>query len=119
MHNVLLVDDSEFMRQWYRAALERNNIEVAGEAANGFEAIARYKEQNPSIVIMDLNMPGLSGLDAMKEILKYDPDAKIIMSSAMGQEAFVQRSVRSGASAFIVKPIIERMLIDTILRVLL
>ena len=117
MKGVLLVDDSLFRRQWYKTVLEKNGILIAGEAANGYEAIAQYKEKRPDVVVMDLNMPGLSGLEALKEIIHYDPNAYVIMSSAMGQEAFVQRSVESGARAFLVKPIIERALVDLLLRI--
>lgn len=114
MEGVLIVDDSMFLRKWYRMVLSRNDIPIVGDAANGFEAILRYQELSPSIVLMDINMPGMGGLEALEEILKLDKGASVVMSSAMGQEAFVRKCILLGAKAFLVKPVVERVLVNTI-----
>ncbi|MDL2218289.1 response regulator [Christensenellaceae bacterium OttesenSCG-928-M15] len=117
MYRVMLVDDSLFLRKWYRMIFERNGIDIAGEASNGFEAIARYPELQPDVVLLDINMPGISGLDTLKELIKIDAHAKIIMSTAMGQQAFVQKSILAGAKSFLVKPVTESVLVDTVKKV--
>jgi len=114
---VMVVDDALFMRKTYQKMFERNGIALAGEAANGFEAIALYPDVRPDVVLMDITMPGMPGIDALKEIMRMDPAAKVIMVSAMGQERFVRESILSGAKAFIVKPMIESELVATINRV--
>ena len=101
---ILIVDDAIFMRIMLRDMLEKNGFEVIGEAADGFEAIDKYKALNPDIVTMDVTMPQLNGIDALKEIIKYDASAKIIMCSAMGQQLMVMDSIKAGAKDFIVKP---------------
>ncbi len=111
---VLIVDDALFMRQLYRKMLERNDIEMVGEGGNGFEAVALYQELRPDVVVMDITMPGMTGIDALSEIMRIDPNAKVVMASAMGQEVFVRESVARGARAFVVKPIIERNFISTL-----
>ena len=114
MTDVLLVDDSMFMRLFYRRILEDHGIQIAGEAANGYEAIAQYQEYRPDIVILDINMPGISGIITLQELMRIDSSACIMMASAMGQEIFVQQSITFGAKAFIVKPISKRVLIKSI-----
>lgn len=118
MGGVLLIDDSMFMRHLYKKMLAKHDIEVTGEAGNGYEGIAQYMEIKPDVAILDINMPGMSGMEALKEIRRQDAGARVIMSSAMGQEAFVRECVLGGAKAFLVKPIVERALIDTIKYVL-
>lgn len=110
----MIVDDALFMRKIYGDMLSRNQITVVAEAANGYEAIERYRETKPDVVVLDITMPGMQGLEALEEIIKIDPAAKIIMSSAMGQEIFVQKSMERGAKAFVVKPVVEGTLIGTI-----
>lgn len=114
---VMVVDDALFMRRLYRNMLERNGLDLVGEAANGYEAIALYGELRPDVVLMDITMPGMRGIDALKEIIRMDPEAKVIMASAMGQEIFVRQSIARGAKSFVVKPMVERDLIATIKRV--
>ena len=114
MVRVMIVDDALFMRRVYGQMLARNNIAVVAEASNGFEAIAKYQEARPDVVLMDITMPGMLGLEALEEIIKLDPGARVITSSAMGQDVFVRRSISRGAKAFVVKPIIERDLVATI-----
>ncbi len=84
--------------------LKKNNFEVCGEAEDGQQAIERYKELKPDIVTMDITMPKLDGIAAVREIKKIDPDARIVMCSAMGQQAMVVEAIQAGALDFIVKP---------------
>lgn len=115
---VLIVDDTTFMRMTIRKILEKNNIEVLGEAVNGEDSIAKYKALSPSIVTMDITMPELDGIKAIKEIMKIDPEAKIIVCSAMGQESMVMDAIVAGAKSFVVKPFKEERLIEEINKVL-
>ena len=101
---VLVVDDAAFMRIKLKDILEKNNYEVVGEAENGIEAIEKYKEVSPDIVTMDITMPEMDGVEALKEIKALDADAKILMCSAMGQQSMVMDAIRAGAVDFIVKP---------------
>ncbi len=114
MSSVLIVDDAAFMRLAIRKMLEKNGIEVVGEAENGKQAIEVYNELKPDLVTMDITMPEVSGLDALKAIMKLDPKAKIIMITAMGQEAMVKEAVMNGAKGFIVKPFNEEHILQTI-----
>lgn len=107
MKRVLIVDDAAFMRVSIRNIVTKNGFEVVGEAENGLVAIQRYSELKPDIVTMDITMPELSGLDALKAIRKIDPDAIIVMVSALGQESMVREAVLSGAKGFVVKPFKE------------
>lgn len=118
MTKVLIVDDATFMRLSLKTMFEQNGMEVVGEAANGALGVLKYKECNPDVVTMDITMPDMDGVEAVREIKKYDPDAKIIMISAMGQEAMVKKAVLNGASSFIVKPFKEKQLLQTISKVL-
>lgn len=101
---VLVVDDAAFMRIKLKDILEKNNYEVVGEAENGIQAIEKYKELSPDIVTMDITMPEMDGVEALKEIHAFDPSAKILMCSAMGQQSMVMDAIRAGAVDFIVKP---------------
>ncbi len=111
---VLIVDDAIFMRIMLRDMLEKNGFKVIGEAADGIEAIEKYKSLNPDIVTMDVTMPQLNGIDALKEIIKYDASAKIIMCSAMGQQLMVMDSIKAGAKDFIVKPFNQERVIEAV-----
>jgi len=114
MAKVLIVDDAAFMRISIKNMLTKNGYEVVGEAENGAIGVDMYKELQPDIVTMDITMPEMSGLDALKEITKVDPQAKIVMVSAMGQEAMVREAIVSGAKGFIVKPFKEEGIIAAI-----
>lgn len=107
MKSVLIVDDANFMRMFIRAMLEKNGFEIVGEASNGLEAIKKYKELKPDLVTMDITMPDMNGLEALKEIMSIDTDAKVVMFSAMGQETMVREAIINGAKSFIVKPFKE------------
>lgn len=114
MAKVLVVDDAAFMRISIKNYLTKNGFEVVGEAENGIVAVEKYKELKPDIVTMDITMPEMSGLDAMKTIMGMDPSAKVLMVSAMGQEAIVRDAVLSGAKGFIVKPFKEEGLVNAL-----
>ena len=115
---VLIVDDAMFMRAMIRDILVNSGrYEVAGEAANGEEAVAQYRALKPDVVTMDIVMPQMDGIEACKEILRFDGKAKIVMCSALGQEALVIESIAAGARDFVVKPFsAEKVLkvIDTV-----
>ena len=108
MANILVVDDSKFMRVTMKNMLEvgsNHKHKVVGEAKSGTDAIQKYKELKPDIVTMDIIMPEELGLDAVKKIVALDPNAKIIMVSAMGQNRVVDEAISLGAKAFIIKPV--------------
>ena len=118
MKRVLIVDDAAFMRTAIRKMLENNGFEVVGEAENGLAGIEKYKELSPDIVTMDITMPEMGGIEALKVIKQYDAKAKVIMVSAMGQEPMVIDAVTSGAKSFIVKPFKEEHVVQTLNRAL-
>jgi two-component system chemotaxis response regulator CheY len=101
---VMIVDDAAFMRMMLRDILIKNGFEVVGEADNGKVAVQLYGELKPDVVTMDITMPEMDGISAIKEIKKADPAARVVMVSAMGQQAMVIEAIRSGAADFIVKP---------------
>lgn len=104
MARVLVCDDAAFMRMTLIKILKEAGHETVGEAANGIEAFEKYKEVRPDVVLMDITMPERDGLDATKDITGYDPDAIVIMVSAMGQQDKVFTAIANGAKDFIVKP---------------
>ncbi|WP_130806996.1 response regulator [Senegalia massiliensis] len=101
---ILIVDDAAFMRMMIKDILSKNGYEIVGEADNGQKAIEKFKELNPDLVIMDITMPEVDGIQAVKEIKKIDSNSKIVMCSAMGQQAMVIEAIQAGAKDFIVKP---------------
>ena len=111
---VLIVDDAAFMRMMIKGMLTKNSIDIAGEAANGLEAVTMYKELSPAIVTMDITMPDMNGIEATKKILEYDSNAVILMCSAMGQQQMVLESLQNGAKDFIVKPFQEDRVIKAV-----
>ena len=119
MKRVLVVDDADFMRYTIKLILNKNGFNVVGEAGNGNEAINMYMELKPDIVTMDITMPEMSGLDALKNIMKLDSKAKVVMVSAMGQEVMVREAIMSGAKSFIIKPFKDEHVIKTLNNVLL
>lgn len=114
MKKVLIVDDAAFMRMSIRIILEKNGYEVVGEAENGTVAVNKYKELNPDIVTMDITMPEMSGIEALKLIMEYDSNATVVMLSAMGQQDKVMEAVMLGAKTFIVKPFKEEHVVLTL-----
>jgi len=115
---ILIVDDAAFMRMMLKNILSQNGYEIAGEASNGLEAVNLYKELKPDLVTMDITMPEMDGITAVKEIKKIDPEAKIIMCSAMGQQAMVIESIQAGAKDFIVKPFQPDRVLEAVRKVL-
>lgn len=112
MANILIVDDAKFMRMIVRDAVEKAGHTVIGEGGNGNEAVTLYKKERPDIVTMDITMPGKDGIEAVKEIIAFDPTAKIIMCSAMGQQTMVLDAIKAGAVNFIVKPFQHEAIVD-------
>ena len=115
---ILVVDDAAFMRMMIKDILSKNGYDVVGEAENGAVAITKYKDLIPDLVIMDITMPEVDGIQAVKEIKKINVDAKIIMCSAMGQQAMVIESIQAGARDFIVKPFQAERVIEAVKKVL-
>ena len=101
---VLVVDDAAFMRMMIKVILSKSDFEIVGEAENGLIAVEKWKELRPDLTTMDITMPEMDGITAVKEIRQLDAGAKIIMCSAMGQQAMVIEAIQAGARDFIVKP---------------
>jgi len=116
--NVLVVDDSNFIRLNIVNYLKNNNITVVGEASNGDEAIELYKKLKPDIVTMDITMPDMDGVEAVKRIMEIDSNAKIIICSAVGQQVKVIEAIKAGAKSFILKPLNEEKMIIEINKVI-
>lgn len=116
--SVMIVDDAAFMRMMLKDILTKNGITVVGEAENGAVAVEKYIELQPKLTIMDITMPEMDGLQAVKEIMKHDPKAKIIMCSAMGQQSMVIEAIQSGAKDFIVKPFQAERVLEAVSKAL-
>lgn len=116
--NILICDDAAFMRMMIKDILTKNGYNVAGEAENGAKAVEKYAELKPDLVLMDITMPEMDGIEALKKIKASDPSASVIMCSAMGQQAMVIESIQSGAKDFIVKPFQADRVIESIRKVL-
>lgn len=114
---VLITDDTAFMRMTLRNVIEKNGYEVVGEAGDGEEAIALYKELKPDMVTMDITMPKMDGITAIKEIMKIDADAKIIVCSAMGQKPMVIEALSAGAKDFLVKPFDAERVVESLRKI--
>ena len=117
-HRVLVCDDAIFMRTMISDILSGAGYEVVGEAESGVQAIERYKELRPDLVTMDIVMPDMGGIEAVREIVKADPEAKILMCSAMGQQALVVEAIQAGAKDFVVKPFQPSRVLEAVQRVL-
>ncbi len=115
--NILVCDDAAFMRMMIKDILTKNGYNVAGEAENGLKAVEKYKEVSPDLVLMDITMPEMDGIQALKEIKKVDAGAKVIMCSAMGQQAMVIESIQAGAKDFIVKPFQAERVVEAVKKV--
>jgi len=115
---ILITDDAQFMRLALRNILTQNGYEVAGEAASGEEAVALYSQLQPDLVTMDITMPGMDGIAALKEIRKVNPSAVIVMCSAMGKKDLVIESIQAGAKDFIVKPFQPERVVETLKKLL-
>ncbi len=117
MASILIVDDAAFMRMMIKDILSKNGYTVVGEAENGLKAVEKYKDLNPDLVIMDITMPEMDGIQAVKQIKSLNSSAKIIMCSAMGQQAMVIESIQAGARDFIVKPFQAERVIEAVKKV--
>jgi two-component system chemotaxis response regulator CheY len=114
MKKVMIVDDAQFMRMALRKMLENNEYEVVGEAENGQVAIKRYQELRPDIVTMDITMPEMDGVAAIRAIMNIDPQASILVVSAMGMQHHVIEAISSGAKGFVVKPLQEEFVVKAL-----
>jgi len=113
---IMIVDDAIFMRMKLKDILEKNGYEVVAEAQNGAEAIEKYRSERPEIVTMDITMPEMNGIEALKGIKRIDPHAKVVMCSAMGQQAMVMEAIQAGATDFIVKPFETDRVLDSLVK---
>lgn len=118
MAKVMVVDDAVFMRMTIKKMLEAHGHSVIGEAGNGVEAVKKYVEIKPEVVLLDITMPEMNGVDALKRIKEVDAKAKVIICSAMGQQAMVAQAIQSGAKDFVVKPFEEGRLVAAVDRVM-
>ena len=112
--NILICDDAAFMRMMIKDILTKNGYNVVGEAENGLKAVEKYNETKPDLVMMDITMPEMDGIQALKKIKEADAGANIIMCSAMGQQAMVIESIQSGARDFIVKPFNQDRVLEAV-----
>ena len=115
---VLICDDAIFMRTMVGDILTQAGFEIVGEAETGVQAVEKYQQLKPDLVTMDIVMPDMGGIDAVREICKGDPNAKILMCSAMGQQALVVEAIQAGAKDFIVKPFQPGRVLEAVQRVL-
>ncbi|CAM3071551.1 response regulator [Sporolactobacillus spathodeae] len=115
---ILVVDDAAFMRMMLKDILKKNGFDVVGEGANGNEAVTKYEELKPDLVTLDITMPELDGIQALKKIKAMDSNCKVIMCSAMGQQAMVIDAIQAGAKDFIVKPFQADRVIEAIKKTL-
>ena len=116
--NILICDDAAFMRMMIKDILTKNGYNIAGEAENGLKAVEKYNEVKPDLVLMDITMPEMDGIQALKKIKEVDGGALVIMCSAMGQQAMVIESIQSGAKDFIVKPFQADRVIEAVKKVI-
>ena len=118
MANVLVVDDTAFMRLSIKQILEKNGHKMIAEAADGKEAILKYTEYKPDVTILDITMPEMSGLDALAHLKENDPNAKVVICSALGQQEQLAKAIELGAKDFIVKPFEQGRMIAALNKVL-
>ncbi len=110
----MICDDAQFMRAVIKQVLSEKGFEVVGEADSGQEAIERYAELKPDLVTMDVIMPGMSGIEAVRAIIEHDPAARVVISSAVGQTALIDEALEAGAQSFVVKPFQAAQLMDAV-----
>lgn len=114
---VLICDDAIFMRTMIADILTNAGYEVVGEAESGLQAVEKYKQLRPDLVTMDIVMPDMGGIEAVREITRFDPAAKVLMCSAMGQQALVVEAIQAGAKDFVVKPFQPARVLEAVQRV--
>ena len=115
---VLVCDDAIFMRTMVGDILAQAGFEIIGEAETGVQAVEKYQQLKPDLVTMDIVMPDMGGIDAVREICKIDPHARILMCSAMGQQALVVEAIQAGAKDFVVKPFQPSRVLEAVQRVI-
>ena len=115
---VLICDDALFMRTMVKDILQQAGFEIVGEAETGIQAVEKYKSLKPALVTMDIVMPEMGGIDAVREITRDDPSARILMCSAMGQQALVVEAIQAGAKDFVLKPFQQSRVLEAVNRVL-
>lgn len=118
MASVLIVDDAAFMRMMLKDILGKNGFEIVGEAENGAVAVEKYRELRPDLVTMDITMPEMDGISAVKKIKEVNVNARVVMCSAMGQQAMVIDAIQAGARDFIVKPFQPERVLEAIQKAL-
>ena len=114
---VLIVDDAIFMRKMISDILVENGMEVVGEADTGAKAVEKYTELRPDLVTMDIIMPEMNGIDAVRKVVEFDSKARIVMCSALGQQALVQEAITAGAKDFLIKPFNAARVVEVIAKV--
>jgi two-component system, chemotaxis family, chemotaxis protein CheY len=114
---VLIVDDAIFMRKMISDILVENGMEVVGEADTGVKAVEKFMELRPDLVTMDIIMPEMNGIDAVRKIVEFDQQAKVVMCSALGQQALVQEAITAGARDFLIKPFNAARVVEVIAKV--
>ena len=115
---ILVVDDAVVMRMMIKGILSKHGFDVVGEAQNGVEAVDKYRQLRPDLVTMDVVMPEMDGITAVKQIMAHDPAARIVMCTSMGQQALVVEAIQAGAKSFITKPFQPPKIVETINKVL-
>ena len=118
MATILTADDAAFMRKVIKDTLTKNGFTDVVEAVDGADAVAKYDESHPDLVILDITMPNMDGLEALKAIRAKNPNANVVMCSAMGQEAMVIDAIQNGAKDFIVKPFKPDRIMKTVTTIL-
>jgi two-component system, chemotaxis family, chemotaxis protein CheY len=118
MARILIVDDAAFMRNNLKHILTQAGHEVAGEAVDGLDAVTQYEDISPDLVTMDITMPNMDGIEALKQIRAKDPNSTVVMCSAMGQESLVVEAITSGAKDFVVKPFQGERVVEAVLKAL-
>ena len=114
---VLIVDDAIFMRKMISDILVENGMEIVGEADTGAKAVEKYMELRPDLVTMDIIMPEMNGIDAVRKIMEFDAKTRIVMCSALGQQALVQEAIAAGAKDFLIKPFNAARVVEVIAKV--
>lgn len=117
-NTILIADDAEFMRVMLKDIVEQMGLVVVGEAADGHEAIEQFSRLRPTLVLLDITMPTMDGTVALRSILTEDPDAQVVMITALGQKDQVLAAIKLGARDFIIKPFDQERVVDTLRRIL-